>query len=306
MNTGPKVFSGVIPAMITPCSRPGHPDAGMMEELSGILSERGCHGLFVLSSTGELPLLDENQRRLMVKAARKGADSDTVIYAGVSGFGIRQTLRYIDNAEKDGADAAVVMAPFFTKISQRELVEYFREIADTSPLPVAIYNHFRMPSVLEPETLQILAEHPAIVALKDTDINLEKTLSRLEGLSGLPISFFQGREPFLYDSFSSGAEGCVCALANIAPEAHRNLYEAVKAGHPDEAEEIQRQIDSLSRLFKLKESGESISGFVYTLLKVAELRGWIDKPAHLLPGYSPDKEFDEKILRIYRESGIAQ
>jgi len=306
MNKNLSGFSGVIPAMITPCSKQGQPDADMMERLSGILSERGCHGLFVLSSTGELPLLDEEQRRLIVKAARKGAGADTKIYAGVSGFGIRQTLLYLSNAEQDGADAGVVMAPFFMKLSQPELFEYISEIADASPLPITIYNHFRMPSVFEVETLQNLAEHPMIVALKDTDIDIEKTLSRLEGISHLPMSFFQGREPFLYDSFSAGAEGCVCALANIAPEEHRNLYDAVKAGDMETARTYQDQIDSLGRLFRLKESGESISGFVYTLLKVAELRGWINKPSHLLPGFKPDNDFDERILRIFQESGITR
>jgi len=297
-------FSGVIPAMITPCSRQGVPDPGMMEHLSGILSERGCHGLFVLSSTGELPLLDEEYRRLMVRAARNGAGVDTTIYAGVSGFGIRQTLRYINNAEQDGADAAVIMAPFFMKLSQPELTEYCRTIADSSPLPLAIYNHFRMPSVFEVETLQTLAEHPMIVALKDTDINLENSLSRLSGISDLPMSFFQGREPFLYNSFSAGADGCVCALANIAPDEHRKLYDAVKVGDMKTAEKYQKQIDSLGRLFKLKESGESISGFVYTLLKSAEIRGWLEKPSHLLPGYNPPEDFDERIIGILRESGI--
>jgi len=304
MNKKPSEFSGVISAMITPCSRPGEPDSGMMERLSGILSDRGCHGLFVLSSTGELPLLDEEQRRKMVKAAKKGAASGTKIYAGISGFGIDQTIRNIRNAEQDGADAAVIMAPFFVKISQPELTEYCRKIADASPLPLTVYNHFRMPSIFEVETLQELAEHPMIVALKDTDINLDNSLSRLKGISLLPMSFFQGREPFLSDSFSSGAEGCVCALANVAPEAHRNLYEAIKAGNPEAARKYQDQINSLGRLFRLKESGESISGFVYTLLKVAELRGWIDKPSHLLPGFRPDKDFNDRIIRIFQESGI--
>ena len=304
MKTVKPDFAGVIPAMVTPCSRQGEPDADMIERLSGILSERGCQGLFVLSSTGELPLLDEGQRRTLVKAARKGALPGTLIYAGVSGFGVRETIRNIHNAEKDGADAAVIMAPFFMKLSQPELIEYCRKIADTSPIPITIYNHFRMPSIFEVETLQVLAEHPMIVALKDTDIDLKKSLTRQKAISSLSMSFFQGREPFLYDSFTSGAEGCVCALANIAPEAHRNLYDAVKSGNLKAAEKYQEQINSLGRLFKLPEVGESISGFVYTLLKSAEIRGWIGKTSPLLPGYKPDKYFDDKILHIIQEAGI--
>jgi len=299
------VYSGVIPAMITPCRKTGQPDREMTENLARNLIAHGCHGLFTLGSSGELPLLDEAQRRMVTRAARKGAGTAAKVYTGASGFGIKETIRNIYNAEEDGADAAVIMAPFFLKVSQPGLYEYTKQIADASPIPLAIYNHFRMPSIFETETLKKLAEHPKIIGLKDTDSNLDSTIEKLQGTIDLPISFFQGREPFLYDSFLAGAEGCVSALANIAPEAHRNLYDAVKTGHLEDARQHQKQIDSLSRLFKLNESQESMSGFLYTIRKVTVLRGWIESTSDLIPGFTATEQLDNKIIKIVQESGLS-
>ena len=130
-------------AAITPCSAPGVVDAIAMKRLAAFLTEHGCDGLFVAGSTGELPLLDEDDRRAIIAAACEGVGETATIYAGVSGTGLKQTLRYAKNAAADGAQVAVVMAPFFIKVRQSELLHYFKSLADESPIPVALYHHPR-------------------------------------------------------------------------------------------------------------------------------------------------------------------
>ncbi len=297
-------YGGVVAAMLTPCREPGIPDPGGMMRLAHILIEQGCHGLFVLSSTGELPLLDEDQRRVLVAAAREGAGEKAKIYAGISGCGAKQAIRYAGNAEKDGADVAVIMAPFFLKISQEGLIEYIRQIADASPIPVGMYSHFRMPSAFETETIMRLAQHPNIVAIKDTGSDLGRTIELAHKLRGLPISFFQGREPFLYESFTAGAHGCVSALANIAPETHRQLYDAIGKGDIDEARNCQKKIDSLARIFQLDKTKTSFAGFGYSIRKIAQFRGWLDHTDGMMPGFRGDDSFDRQLLDIASETGL--
>ena len=140
-------YTGVIPAMITPCRATQEPDIPGVKALANTLIKHGCHGLFVVGSTGELPFLDEDQRREIVQAAREGAGEKAIIYAGVSAMGVKQILRYTDNAAENGADVAVAMAPFFLRANQKQLYAYITEIANASPIPLAIYNHFRMPPV---------------------------------------------------------------------------------------------------------------------------------------------------------------
>ena len=304
MNSAISEYGGVIAALITPCSKPGIPDPAAMKRFSGILIERGCHGLFVVGSTGEQPLLDEDQRRELVAAAREGAGKEARIYAGVSGCGAKQAIRYACNAEKDGADAAIVMAPFFLKCSQQELIEYIRHIADASPIPVGIYNHFRMPSQFEIETILQLAQHPNIVAIKDTDSDVNRSVSMIHALKDAPITFFQGREPFLYDSFLAGADGCVSALANIAPELHRQLYDAFQKGDYDEAQRCQKEIDSLRRIFELDETRTSFAGFSYSIRQVAKFRGWLDDNYGMLSGFTGREAYNQKLFDIASEAGL--
>lgn len=306
MNSVSSKQGGVIAALITPCREPGIPDPAAIKRLSGILIDRGCHGLFVAGSTGEQPLLDEDQRRELIAAAREGAGNEALIYAGVSGCGAKQAVRYAGNAEKDGADAAIVMAPFFLNTSQQGLLEYIRYIADASPIPVGIYNHFRMPSHFANETLLQLAQHSNIIAVKDTDSDLNRSLSRLDALEKSPISFFQGREPFLYDSFLAGAEGCVSALANIAPEIHRQLYDAFQKGDLEAAKRCQKSLDSLGRIFQLDDTKTSFAGFSYSIRQVALYRGWLDKNYGMLPGFTGTDFYNQKLFAIASEAGLLE
>jgi 4-hydroxy-tetrahydrodipicolinate synthase len=304
MNSVGSDHRGVIAALITPCSKQGVPDPNAMKRFSGILIERGCHGLFVTGSTGEQPLLDEDERRELVSAAREGAGKQAKIYAGVSGCGVKQAIRYACNAEKDGADAAIVMAPFFLKTSQQGLLEYIRKIADVSPIPVGIYNHFRMPSQFEKQTIYQLAQHPNIIIVKDTDSDVDRSVGMLHALKKAPIAFFQGREPFLYDSFTAGAAGCVSALANIAPEAHRKLYDAFRMGNFYEAKKHQKTIDSLGRIFTLDETRTSFAGFSYSIRQVAKYRGWLDDNYGMLPGFTGTDAYNKKLFNIASEAGL--
>jgi 4-hydroxy-tetrahydrodipicolinate synthase len=296
-------YGGVIAAMITPCSAPGTPDPAGMRRLAQTLIEQGCHGLFVIGSTGELPLIDEDQRRELVAAAREGAGANSRIYAGISGFGVKQSIRYACNAAKDGADVAIVMAPFFLKTSQTGLYEYVLQIAEASPIPVGIYNHFRMPSVFEMDTVMHLAEHENIVAIKDTSTEVSHVAEMSKTLDPRIISVLQGREPFILDSLKAGAAGCVCALANIAPEIHRELYDAVQRGELDEAQKCQDKIDAIGRIFTFDEVKASFAGFAYAIRKIAQLRGWLEKTDGMMPGQAGSTAFDHKLKEIASASG---
>ncbi len=297
-------YGGVIAAFITPCRAPGEPDPGQTERLSSLLIEKGCHGIFAAGSTGEQPLLDESHRRDIIAAVRKGAGDDALVFAGISGCGIRQALLYAANARDDGADVAVIMAPFFLSCSQQDLLEYVRRIADDSPLPVAIYNHVRMPSQFSAETVKTLSKHENIVAIKDTDTDQERSLTIAAALAGEPIAFFQGREPFLLDSFRTGVAGCVSALANIAPELHRQLYDAVLDGDMATAAACQSKIDHLIKIFELPESRTSFAAFCHAIRRIAMQRGWLETGNGMLSGFTPSPRHDAQLLDIAREAGL--
>ena len=299
-----KIYGGVIPAMITPCQAPGEPDQYGMTALARTLIKGGCHGLFVVGSTGELPFLDEDQRREIVSAAKKGAGDGATLYAGVSGTGVKQVIRYAVNAAEDGADVAIAMAPFFLKTDQEGLHAYISEIADSIPIPLGIYNHFRMPSIFETSTIIRLAQHPNIVAIKDSSAGGERGIELAAALKDLPLSLFQGREPFILETLAAGAPGCVTALANIMPEWHRDLYDAVQAGRMEEAKKFQDKILSLSRIFELDDIKHSFAHFAYAIRCATQTRGWLEHTWGMTPGFKPTAEFKQAVLSIVQDCGI--
>jgi 4-hydroxy-tetrahydrodipicolinate synthase len=289
-------YGGVIVAVIAPCLPSGDVDPPAMRRLCRILADHGCHGIFVLGSTGEMPFLDEDDRRALTVAAKEGLEAKATLYVGTTGFGLKQTLRYTKNAAEDGADVAVIMAPMIFKFSQAELAAYTRAAADASPIPLAIYHHKRMPTSYEVETIAELAPHPNIVALKDTSNDLTRFRRLIDATAGTGLAIFQGHENLFLESLKIGAAGCVSALGNVAPEWHVALYRAHHDGNATEAEIHQRQITALSRIFHHASSAESFSYFTYSLKRILQHRGWLEHAQGLMPGFQPSTQFDEVVL----------
>jgi 4-hydroxy-tetrahydrodipicolinate synthase len=290
--------------MITPCRAPGVIDTEATATLARELTARGCQGLFVPSSTGELAMLDDTDRRRLVAAARRGVGQDRLIYAGVSGMGLKQTQRYANEAAEAGADVALAMAPFFVKLDQRELVSYITALAEASPIPVGIYNHLRMPSGFDVETVAKLAEHPNVVTVKDTTLESQRVAALIEATRGTELALFQGREAELQSSLTQGMTGCVTALAGMAPEWHNELYQAVQRGDSATAGTMQQRIDALTKLFKLDHAGQSFAHFAYMIRRGVQRRGWLKHTAGMVPGFKPEPAFTASIDRIVEESGL--
>lgn len=297
-------FQGVVAAMLTPCRAPGEVDPAAMARLAGLLTEHGCDGLFALASTGELPLLDEDDRRALVAAARRGAGPAATIYAGVSGTGVKQSRRYARHAAGDGADAAIIMAPFFLKLSQDELYDYVVQLADHSPIPVGIYHHLRLPTAFEIDTVARLARHPNISVMKDTSADAQRIRQLAPAVAGTGMTLMQGCEHLILPSLEAGAAGAVSALANVAPTWHRDLLDAWAAGDGAAAARHQERIARLADVFRLDGVGRSFAHFAYTLRLAAVELGWIDRTDGMVPGFTPDAAFKRAVTDHLRSAGL--
>ena len=293
-------YGGVVVAIVAPCLPSGKVDPPAMRRLCRILAEQGCHGVFVIGSTGEMPFLDEDDRRALTVAAREGLGNDATLYVGTSGLGLKQTIRYAQNAAADGADVAEIMAPMIFQFSQVELAAYTRAVADASPIPLAIYHHLRMPTPFQVETMAELARHPNIVAMKDTSNDPQRFARLIEATSGTGMALLQGCEHLILESLNAGAAGCISALANVAPEWHVALLRAQKAGDAAEAEHYQQKLASLQQIFRHELVATSFSYFTYALRRILQHRGWLEHAHGLMPGFKPLPVFDEFLLEKIR------
>lgn len=252
----------VTPAVLTPCARQGCPDPSQMARLCRHLVQHGCDGLFILGSTGEASLLDDSHRSQLTQAARAAAP-DITLMAGASGLGEAHTLRLIARAADDGADLAVLMAPYFVKLSQNQLRDYACRLADQSALPLGFYHHLRMSTPFEPETVAALACHPRIVAFKETS-GCPDRMNQLAELQG-DLALYQGSEALLLPSLRAGFHGSVTALANAFPTLIHDLTQAFLSGNGESVAQLQEQITACWRIFRQPETGQSFSHFLQTI-----------------------------------------
>lgn len=294
----------VIAAIVTPCQAPGEPDPNGMRQLTRTLASRGCDGLFVLGSTGEMILIDEDDRRHLVSAARDGIPHPARLLVGVGGYGPKQAIRYAKYALHDGADFVIVMAPFFQRLSQVELKAYFWQIADHSPLPVGIYHHLRMTTPVDVETLIELSQHPNIVLCKDTSNDLERIQALAANVDLAKFKILQGSERLILQSLDAGAHGCVSALSGIAPAWHRSMIDAHKAGDHQTAQQMHDRIMQLTKLFELTAVRESLAHQVHAIKYATSALGWLTTPHNLLAGSAPPESLHAEIDKIIDRAGL--
>ncbi|EAQ78569.1 dihydrodipicolinate synthase [Blastopirellula marina DSM 3645] len=290
--------------MVTPCKEPGEVDPSAMRRLAELVSSQGCDGLFVLGSTGEMILLDESDRRAIVTAAAEGAAGAAAVMVGVGGYGVKQAIRFARFAQQDGADYAIAMAPFFQRLSQAELLGYFVELAEQSPLPIGIYHHLRMTTSVDVETFGELASHPNILLCKDTSNDLNRMRQLLAATEGQNFRVLQGIEMLILDSLNAGAHGCVSALAGIAPQWHRTLIDSFKSGNTENAQASHAQIAELTQLFQIPEIRISLAHQVHALKHSAKSLGLFERSASMLTKFQATREFEQAIENILLQSGL--
>jgi 4-hydroxy-tetrahydrodipicolinate synthase len=288
-----KHFGGAIPVLVTPYTRDHDVDPPVVKDLAARLAQHDCDGIFVAGSTGDMPFLSISERVELLKAARDGLPPHTVLYGGIGDFALKDHYVNARRFADVGVDVAVVMAPIiFFPINQSELYEYFRAIADNSPIPTVLYHHTRVTTPIEPETVCRLADHPNIIGMKETGASPDRTHKMLE-LIGKRDDFFilQGREAFLEESYRAGTDGFVAALAGPAPEPFIGMDHCWRDGDEVGFAKNLEMVNRLCGLFDIMPS-DSFSYFTYTLKKMFEYRGWIDNSRVRTEGFHPSADYD--------------
>jgi len=270
---------GVVPPLVTPF----HADGGLdLEAFAASLEALAVHdfaGFLVLGSNGEAASLDEDEKLLLVAAARRAVPGRFLL-VGTGLESTRGTIALTRKAADLGADAALVLTPCYYKgrMTADALRRHFEAVADASPLPVYLYSVPAFTGIVWPAGLaEALAAHPRIRGLKESsgDVGL---LARIA--QSLPSGFELacGNAPVFYPSLCVGAAGGVLAVANCAPRATLRLYEAWKAGDHEAARRIQA---ALAPLAAAVTTGHGVAGLKLAL-SLTGLRGGTVR-APLLP-----------------------
>jgi len=231
--------SGLGPPLVTPFDASGDVDHDRLRELVAWVETRGVDFLVPCGSTSEAALLTSRERTRVVETVVDAASVPVV--AGTGHPGLRETLASTRAAADAGADAALVVTPFYYDHDQQTLAAYYREVADSAPLPVYLYAVPGYTGVdLDPDTVGALSEHPNVVGLKDSSGSLG-ALTRHNRRTDEEFSLLAGSVDLLASGLALGAAGGILAVANLRPTVAAEVV-AVHDRDPDRARRLTADI----------------------------------------------------------------
>ncbi|MEX2411694.1 MAG: dihydrodipicolinate synthase family protein [Candidatus Paceibacterota bacterium] len=242
------MIKGIISPVITPLEDQNNLDIEGLERLVEHILSGGVHGLFILGTTGEGPSLSYEIRNEVIEQVCSQMDSKVPVLVGITDTSFTESIRLSKKAADVGSDAVVAAPPYYFSTNQSELTDYFRSLADESPLPLFLYNlpshtkvHFKS------ETVKTLADHPNIIGFKDSSGDLIYFQNVVRLLQDNPeFSLLVGPEEMLMQSMLSDAHGGVNGGANIFPRLYVAMYEAALEKDFERMSLLQKKILQIS------------------------------------------------------------
>jgi 4-hydroxy-2-oxoglutarate aldolase len=241
-------FAGIFPPIVTPF-RDGELDLAAARENARRWMSTPLSGLVALGTNGESAYVDDDEAVAFLEAVRAEVPRDRTLIAGTGRDSTRATVAATKRAAAAGADAALVRAPGFFKsqMTAEAFVRHYRAVADSSPVPVLLYNFPAAFGVDIPiSVIEKLAKHPNIVGVKESGGDVAK-IADDAGRTPAGFAVFCGSAPVLYPSILVGASGGILALACVVPELCVRLYELANSGADADARELQARVTPLAR-----------------------------------------------------------
>jgi len=235
---------GIVPPVATPMLENEDLDLPRLRWFLDELIGSGVHGVFVLGTNSEFYALSEEEKHAVVATAVQHVRGRVPVIAGIGAETTREVLRLLRMAERERVDAVSVITPYFISPNQQEIYTHYRRIAESTSLPVMLYNN---PATcggvrIEPETLARLTELANIVGVKDSSGDLQNTMEYLR-LAPARFAVLQGRDTLIYSSLDLGCRGAVPASANVAPRICVEIYEAFRRGDREASQRAQWRLN---------------------------------------------------------------
>lgn len=248
------MFKGSMPALVTPFTD-GKVDFDALKKLVDWHVDQGSHGLVPVGTTGESPTLSHAEHDAVVEAVVKAAAGRIPVIAGAGSNSTVETVRLVQAAKKAGADAALVVTPYYNKPTQAGLIAHFTAAADCG-LPIVIYNiPGRSVVDMTPATMGELARHDMVVGVKDATGDLSR-VPKTRMTCGADFIQLSGEDATALGFNAHGGVGCISVTANIAPKLCADFQNATLAGDYGTA------LTMLDRLMPLHEAVFTEPGLV--------------------------------------------
>ncbi len=254
------MFQGSMPALVTPLTG-GSVDFDALKKLVNWHIGEGSHGLVPVGTTGESPTLTHDEHDAVVDCVVKTAAGRVPVIAGAGSNNTAETVRLVEHAKTAGADAALVVTPYYNKPTQKGLIAHFEAAAEIG-LPIIIYN-IPPRSVIDmtPETMGILAKNPNIIGVKDATADLSR-VPQQRITCGPDFIQLSGEDPTALGFNAHGGKGCISVTANVAPKLCSEFQTATLEGRFGDALTL---LDRLMPLHKAIFAEPGLAGAKYGL-----------------------------------------
>ena len=226
---------GSICALVTPFAADGGLDLPAFGRLLDYQLEGGTQGVVVAGSTGEAHMLEPEEFDRLLTFAVRHVNGRVPVIAGTGEAGTAKTVEATRRAQALGADAALVVVPYYVRPTQEGMRRHFLEVADHGGLPLLLYNvSVRTACDMLPETVARLRDHPSIIGIKEARGDAER-IRALAELAGENFVYLSGDDATATDAMLAGANGTVSVVANLVPKAFRALCDAAVSGDREAA-----------------------------------------------------------------------
>jgi 4-hydroxy-tetrahydrodipicolinate synthase len=243
------MLGNVLTAMVTPFHDDGSVDFDSFQRLARHLVENGSDGVVVSGTTGESPTLSDDERIELFRAAIEAVGDDAAVVAGTGTYSTAHSVHLTEQAHELGADAFLVVTPYYSKPPQRGIVAHFAEIARVSDKPIVVYNiPGRSVVNIEPETISRLAEIPTVRAVKQANDDLAQAKHIVD--AGLDL--YAGDDNLIQPFLELGGIGGVCVHTHVVGPQVAEQVKAFLSGEGERAREIDRELDPAYELLKVQ------------------------------------------------------
>ncbi len=240
------MFSGAFTALVTPF-RNGEVDVEALENLVEFQIGQGIHGLVPCGTTGETPSMSEAEDRLVIGTVVRIAGGRVPVIAGTGSNSTDMAIKYTKMAEEEGADGSLQVSPYYNKPTQEGLYRHFAAIAESTSLPLVLYNIPGRTSVtISAETTARLAEIPNIVGTKEATHSMDMA-SDIRRLCGEEFDILSGDDSLTLPLMSLGGRGVISVAANVAPAVVADMVNAFLEGDFERGRELHYDLLPLFR-----------------------------------------------------------
>ena len=224
------IFQGMATAMVTPMDARGDIDYEAMGRFIDWQIDSGINALVVMGTTGENATIEPEDQTEVIRFTVERTAGRIPVIAGTGTNNTEHVLRNTREACRVGADAVLVVTPYYNKATQNGLIRHFYTVADASTVPVIVYNVPGRTGVnIQPKTLAALAEHPNIAAIKEARGNMAQMVE-MAALCGDKVDIYSGEDALTVPMMAMGAKGTISVLSNVVPRESVAMTDACLAG----------------------------------------------------------------------------